>query len=141
MPSPDIGPVVLDADVHVGPRGQAGHIALAERLVRSAQQDRPAGRRGLVRVDDQVLDHLRDLHCRVAVLRRVDRLATGNPGDQRFCRAGVWELRVKCGPGYRVYFARPGQDRILLLGGGSKASQDADIGKAVERWKGYREQT
>ena len=87
------------------------------------------------------LDHLRDLHCRVAVLRRVDRLATGNAGDQRFCRAGVWELRVNCGPGYRVYFARPGQDRILLLGGGSKASQDADIGKAVERWKGYREQT
>jgi putative addiction module killer protein len=87
------------------------------------------------------LDHLLDLRCRVAVLRRVDRLATGNPGDQRFCRAGVWELRVNCGPGYRVYFARPGPDRILLLGGGSKASQDADIAKAVERWKGCREQT
>lgn len=56
------------------------------------------------------LDGLADLRCRVAVLRRIDRMGNGNPGDQRFCRGGVWELRIDCGPGYRVYFARPRKD-------------------------------
>jgi putative addiction module killer protein len=71
------------------------------------------------------LDGLADLRCRVAVLRRIDRMADGNPGDQRFCRDGVWQLRIDCGPGYRVYFARPSKDRVLLLCGGSKRSQSA----------------
>jgi putative addiction module killer protein len=85
------------------------------------------------------LDGLADLRCRVAVLRRVDRMADGNPGDQRFCRDGVWELRIDCGPGYRVYFVRPGADRVLLLGGGSKGSQSADIAAAVAHWADYKE--
>jgi putative addiction module killer protein len=85
------------------------------------------------------LDGLADLRCRVAVLRRVDRMSGGNPGDQRFCRDGVWELRIDCGPGYRVYFARPGADRVLLLGGGPKRSQSADIATAAARWADYRE--
>ena len=45
------------------------------------------------------------LKCRIAILRCVDRLAEGNAGDAKFCGNGVWELRVDCGPGYRVYFA------------------------------------
>jgi putative addiction module killer protein len=61
----------------------------------------------------------------------------GNPGDERFCRDGVWELRIDCGPGYRVYFARLARDRILLLGGGSKSTQRADISQAVERLRDY----
>jgi putative addiction module killer protein len=85
------------------------------------------------------LNGLRDLRCRAAVLRRVDRLAAGNPGDQRFCRDGVWELRVDCGPGYRVYFARPKADRVLLLGGGSKRSQAVDIAAAVANRNAYKE--
>ena len=67
-------------------------------------------------------------------------LPRGNPGDHRFCREGVWELRVDCGPGYRVYFARPAVESVLLLGGGSKRSQAADIDAAVTRWKQYTEQ-
>lgn len=85
------------------------------------------------------LDTLPDLRCRVAVLRRIDRLAIGNPGDQRFCRDGVWELRVDCGPGYRVYFARLTNDRAILLGGGAKRSQEADIAAAVARLNAYKE--
>jgi len=85
------------------------------------------------------LDGLADLRCRVAIVRRVDRLAGGNPGDQRFCRDGVWELRIDCGPGYRVYFARPSADRVLLLCGGSKRGQQADIAAATAHWADYKE--
>lgn len=83
------------------------------------------------------LDGLGDLRCRLAVLRRIDRLAMGNLGDERFCRDGVWELRIDCGPGYRVYFTRLARDRILLLGGGSKSTQRADIAQAAERLRDY----
>ena len=86
------------------------------------------------------IDGLRDLRCRVAVLRRIDRLAAGNPGDHRYCREGVWELRVDCDPGYRVYFARRAAECVLLLGGGSKRRQAGDIDAAVTRWKQYTEQ-
>jgi putative addiction module killer protein len=85
------------------------------------------------------LDRLRDLRCRAAVLRRVDRSAAGNPGDQRFCRDGVWEMRVDCGPGYRVNFARPNEDRVMLLGGGSKRSQPVDIATAAAHWSACKE--
>ncbi len=50
------------------------------------------------------LDELADFKARVAVLRRVDRVAAGNFGDHKFLRDGVSELRLDVGPGYRVYF-------------------------------------
>jgi putative addiction module killer protein len=95
----------------------------------------PAGRD----LFQQWLDGLSDLRCRVAVLRRVDRMADGNPGDHRFCRDGVWELRVDCGPGYRVYFARASANRVVPLGGGAKRGQSADIATAAAQWADYRE--
>lgn len=49
------------------------------------------------------LTRLRDNQTKVAVIRRVSRLELGNFGDHRFCRDGVWELRIDAGPGYRVY--------------------------------------
>ena len=54
---------------------------------------------------------------------------------------GGWnfELRLDFGPGYRVYFGRAGRALIILLGGGSKRRQDADIAAAVERWKRYKQ--
>jgi putative addiction module killer protein len=51
------------------------------------------------------LDKLKDVRARIKVQRRVDRVVTGNFGDHKFSRDGVWELRVDVGPGYRVYFA------------------------------------
>lgn len=50
----------------------------------------------------------RDSTARLAVIRRILRVATGNLGDHRFCRDGVWELRIDVGPGYRVYYALSG---------------------------------
>ncbi|MGH8609706.1 MAG: type II toxin-antitoxin system RelE/ParE family toxin [Gammaproteobacteria bacterium] len=84
------------------------------------------------------LDGLRDMRARVAIQRRVDRLANGNFGDHRFCREGVWELRIDIGAGYRVYYAQAGEALVLLLCGGGKRSQNDDIERAVEYWKDYQ---
>jgi putative addiction module killer protein len=73
------------------------------------------------------------------VHRYVRRLEFGNFGAAKFLRDGVFELRLDFGPGYRVYYGRDGQTIIILLGGGSKRRQDADIAAAVERWKRYKE--
>jgi len=91
-----------------------------------------------VDVFQEWLDELSDLKGRIAVLRRVDRLARGNMGDYKFIAAGVWELRVDCGPGYRVYFGRQGKDLVLLLCGGAKRTQAADIEDATHYWKDYK---
>src|SRR5215831_14563530 len=55
------------------------------------------------------LDELKDLRGRVTIQRRIDRIVNGNLGDHRFCRNGVWELRIQFGPGYRVYYGREGE--------------------------------
>jgi putative addiction module killer protein len=82
---------------------------------------------------------LSDKRVRVAVLRRIDRLAEGNFGEHRFCRDGVWELKIDLGPGYRVYYAQAGEKIILLLCAGSKRSQEKDIDRAVNYWNDYQE--
>ena len=58
---------------------------------------------------------------------RIRRLSLGNPGDTKSVGGGVSELRIDYGPGYRVYFARRGEALIVLLGGGDKSTQAADI--------------
>jgi len=67
--------------------------------------------------------------------RFVRRLEAGNFGAAKGLREGVFELRLDFGPGYRVYYGREGRTVIILLGGGSKRRQDADIAAAVERWR------
>lgn len=67
------------------------------------------------------------------------RLEHDNFGVAKFLSDGVFELRLDFGPGYRVYFGREGRAIIILLGGGSKRRQDADIAAAVERWKRYKQ--
>jgi putative addiction module killer protein len=84
------------------------------------------------------LDRLKDLRARVAIQRRVDRIADGHFGDHRPCRDGVWELRVDLGPGYRVYYARAGRTIVVLLCGGDKRGQAADIDTAVKYWTDYQ---
>ena len=86
----------------------------------------------------QWLDGLKDVKGRVIIQRRIDRVTNGNFGDHRFCRDGVWELRIDYGPGYRVYYAREGETVVLLLCGGSKRSQSAAIKEAARYWLDYR---
>jgi putative addiction module killer protein len=77
------------------------------------------------------LDGLRDIHARARVQARVERLATGNPGDVKPVGVGVSELRIDYGPGYRVYFTMRGRTLIILLAGGDKRTQTTDIKTAL----------
>ena len=85
------------------------------------------------------LDDLRDLRARARVQVRIERLAGGNPGDVRAVGKGVFELRIDYGPGYRVYFTRRGRAVIVLLAGGVKSTQEADIRTAQRLADGLRE--
>jgi putative addiction module killer protein len=73
---------------------------------------------------------LRDSHAKARILTRVRRLSLGNFGDSKAVGGGVGELRIDHGPGYRIYFARRGDTLVLLLTGGDKSRQRADIEKA-----------
>ena len=83
------------------------------------------------------LTGLKDARARAKVAARLARLMVGNFGDCKALRDGVWELRVDWGPGYRVYYAMIDQKCVLLLGGGDKRRQTADIKRAVEHWNDY----
>jgi putative addiction module killer protein len=73
---------------------------------------------------------LRDLRARAAIARRILRLQTGNFGDVKYLGDGVSELRIDFGPGYRVNLHRRGDVVVVLLCGGDKGSQSADISRA-----------
>lgn len=77
------------------------------------------------------LTSLKDERARARVLRRVERLGDGNPGDAAPVGEGVSEMRIHYGPGYRVYFVQRGQDVNVLLGGGDKSTQARDIKDAL----------
>jgi putative addiction module killer protein len=87
------------------------------------------------------LSGLRDARTRAKIIARIDRLALGNFGDCKALRAGLFELRIDWGPGYRVYYALVGGACVLLLCGGDKRKQSPDIRRALEYLKDYRERT
>ena len=59
-------------------------------------------------------------------------MEVGHFGDTRPVSKGVRELRIPYGPGYRVYFVQRGSIVVVLLCGGEKKTQQADISKAQE---------
>ena len=70
---------------------------------------------------------------------RIRRLSLGNPGDVKPVGSGVSEMRIDYGPGYRVYFTQRGPVIIVILCGGDKRTQAADIKRAIEiagKWSG-----
>lgn len=81
-------------------------------------------------------DKLRDQQARFRILARIRRLSLGNPGDVAPVGEGVSELRIDCGPGYRVYFIQEGSLLIVLLAGGDKSSQRRDIERAKQLARG-----
>ena len=87
-----------------------------------------------VRATAEYLDwaaRLRDIRARAFIEARIRRLAVGHIGDARPVGEGVSELRIHYGPGYRIYFVRRGESLIVLLCGGDKSRQSADIDRAL----------
>lgn len=78
------------------------------------------------------MDRLDDRVVRNRIVARLDRAASGNFGDWKSVGGGVSEMRIAHGPGYRVYFTRRGNRMIIILAGGTKRTQDADIRRATE---------
>jgi putative addiction module killer protein len=75
---------------------------------------------------------LRDMRGKALITKRIDRLSEGNPGDWGPIGDGLFEMRIHYGPGYRVYYKDTGTEIIILLCGGDKSTQEADIAKAKE---------
>jgi putative addiction module killer protein len=73
---------------------------------------------------------LRDERARARILKRLDRARDGNLGDVAPVGKGVSEMRIFYGPGYRLYFVQQGETLIVLLCGGDKSTQAADIAEA-----------
>ena len=73
---------------------------------------------------------LRDDRARARILKRLDRAGQGNLGDVAPVGGGVSEMKIFYGPGYRVYFVQRGSELIVLLCGGDKSTQSADIEEA-----------
>ena len=82
----------------------------------------------------------RDTVAKIAIVKRINRIELGNFGDHDFCRDGVWELRIDVGAGYRVYYAISGKDIALLLCGGNKRTQTADINRACDYWNNWKKE-
>lgn len=82
-------------------------------------------------VFDDWFTTLKDRAAKARIQMRIDRAESGNMGDAGPVGGGVSEMRIHVGPGYRVYFKRVGLEIIILLAGGDKSTQSADIDTAL----------
>jgi len=82
---------------------------------------------------DSWLNGLKNRTTRLRLSRRIDKAQRGNLGDVKTVGDGVCEMREHFGPGWRMYYAKRGDTLILMLGGGDKGSQEADIARAKQR--------
>jgi len=75
------------------------------------------------------------------VRTRLVRVSQGNLGDYKSLGAGLFELRLTTGAGYRVYYGYDGDEIVLLLSGGDKSTQSKDIDKARAFLSDYKRRT
>lgn len=87
---------------------------------------------------EEWLGSLRDQKARAIIRTRIGRVRLGNLGSCEPVGAGVLELKIDYGPGYRVYFGQVGAKLVILLCGGDKSSQSEDIRRAIEYWEDYK---
>jgi putative addiction module killer protein len=83
-------------------------------------------------------EDLKDAVVRAKIVVRLARADEGNFGDHRTVGAGVVELRIHQGPGYRLYLGQRGQEIIVLLLGGDKSTQSRDVERAHAYWDEYK---
>jgi len=81
---------------------------------------------------DAWLSKLKDPRAKARIIKRIRSAERGNMGDCKPVGAGVSEMRIHFGPGYRVYYMRIGDVVYLLLCGGTKRGQSSDISRAKE---------
>jgi putative addiction module killer protein len=86
------------------------------------------------------LRSLKDQQARQKIQARIGRIRLGNMGHTRSVGEGVQELKVDYGPGYRVYFGQEGNELVILLCGGDKGTQNADIKAAKQYWANYKKE-
>ncbi|WP_375143857.1 type II toxin-antitoxin system RelE/ParE family toxin [Acuticoccus sp. MNP-M23] len=80
-----------------------------------------------------------DTAAALKVRTAIARMEAGDFGDVKPVGEGVSERRINFGPGYRLYFGQEGQNLVLLLVGGTKRRQQADIGQAKALWDDYKQ--
>ena len=78
------------------------------------------------------LHKLKDIQGKVAIIRRIERIKSGNFGDSKSVGDEVFELRITTGPAYRVYYTKRDEAVVILLVGGDKSTQSKDIAKAKQ---------
>jgi len=78
------------------------------------------------------LDNLKDRSTKARLIRRIEKAARGSLGDVRSLGGGIYEMREFFGPGWRMYYTIRGHTLIIMLGGGNKSTQTADIQKATK---------
>jgi putative addiction module killer protein len=93
-----------------------------------------AGRRPFERWYRSIGDKI----ARRRVFATITRLVDPTFAGFKSVGSGVFEARIFHGPGYRVYFGLEGDQLVILLGGGEKATQDKDIHEAKKLWKLYK---
>jgi len=76
-------------------------------------------------------DSVKDLRAKIAIARRIERAENGNLGDIKSVGDGVSEMRIDVGAGYRMYYTLREKIMVILLAGGTKSTQQADIKKAI----------
>jgi putative addiction module killer protein len=81
---------------------------------------------------DNWLNGLRDINARAAIAKRIKIMSTGTLGDTRSHTGGLFESKIRYGPGYRLYFVNVEKRIIVLLCGGNKSTQKRDIKRAKE---------
>ena len=82
--------------------------------------------------------HRLNMVAAIKVTTAVHRMEQGNFSNVKGVGAGVYESRIDFGPGYRIYFGKDGDRLVILLAGGTKKRQDADISAAKGYWRDYK---
>ena len=78
---------------------------------------------------------VKDNLTRQRIRSRLNHVSSGTYGDYKTVGGDVFELRLAFGPGHRIYFARMNDTLLVLLGGGDKGTQQADIDRAIKLWR------
>jgi putative addiction module killer protein len=83
-------------------------------------------------------ESLKDMSARIKIRQKLDRMTKGNFGNVEPVGGGISEAKIDYGPGYRIYFAKLGTKKVLILYGGDKSTQGKDIKKSQIYYKQYQ---